>query len=346
MNRRRLSSLVILTLAFGCGFDSVVSPDTGTLVIRLLWGVPAPSPANSIHLAPGDTTPGNTVDTLDAAWIHVIGPTTRTVQLTDAGDHFTGSVDNLSPGVYTVAAEGLMSGEVAYYGEAEQVRVVSGQSTNADVHLFTFQPRILELDSATTALQFPLTFSSVQHADAYVVELAANPEFLNASAHSASDTAVVVEVADTGSYFIRVRADNAIVSLPGRASETRIVEVVTDISASGDDVGTAAPLGFGVAANQTIREVNILPVGDSDWFAVDVCGLDTLIVETFAQRLAIPSDLSTYLQLLEPNGTTLVVDNDDIAGGTSIDSRIEPTVAEDGRYFIVVSAFQDGSVGA
>jgi hypothetical protein len=346
MNRPLLLSLLMATVSFGCGLDSAISPDTGTLVIRLLWGIPESVAPTSIDLAPADTAPGTTVDTLDAARIHIVGPTNRTLHLSDAGDHFIGVVEHLQPGSYTLGAEGLMSGETAYYGEARQVQVQAGTNTGASISVYSFQPSILELDSATTALRFALTYSSVQNADSYLVEIATDADFQNAYAQTTTDTAVVLAVAGMGSHFIRVRADNAFVSGLGRASETESVEIVTDVSASGDDAETAAHLGFGVDANQAVNAVNILPIGDRDWFAVDVCALDTLNVETFAQRLAIPSDLDTFLQLYDSTGTTVVAENDDIDPVTVLDSRIESIVSDDGTYFIEVSGFQDGSVGA
>ncbi len=346
MIRRHLLLLLPLTLSLGCGLDSALSPSTGTLVIRLLWDITGSPVSTYVFPTSSDTTPSNTVDTLDAARIHIIGPTNRNLNLSDAGDHFMGVVEDLSPGTYVVAGEGLMSGETAYYGEARQVQVSAGINTGTDIHVYSFQPRILALDSATTALRFALTFSSVQNADSYLVEIATDANFQTAYDQTTTDTAVVVTVPGAGNHFIRVRAENAIVSGLGRASETGTVEIVTDVASSGDDPATAAPLGFGAGANQTVQDVNILPLGDRDWFAVDLCALDTLNIETFAQRLAIPSDLDTFLQLYEPTGMTVVTENDDIDPVTILDSRIECTVPADGRYYIQVSAFQDGSVGA
>jgi hypothetical protein len=94
-----------------------------------------------------------------------------------------------------------------------------------------------------------------------------------------------------------------------------------------------------------VTDVNILPVDDQDWFSADVCALDTLVVETFAQRLAEPSPLNSYLEVWDPFGPTKIAENDDLDASTT-DSYVEVEVAADARYLINVVGTGSGLTGS
>ena len=99
------------------------------------------------------------------------------------------------------------------------------------------------------------------------------------------------------------------------------------------------PSEFGLhldrAMNGMLTELNLIPAGDEDWFSVDICLGDRLVVETWARRHNPWSDLDTYLELYDETGTVLVAENDDIATDT-LDSRLDVTVSSGGTYYLRV----------
>ncbi|NIT65350.1 MAG: hypothetical protein GWM93_01470 [Gemmatimonadetes bacterium] len=149
---------------------------------------------------------------------------------------------------------------------------------------------------------------------------------------SSTSTTAELTVADTGRYFIRVSAVSVLVE-SGRPSEAQFVDVVTDLTSSGDDPSTAPLVGFGTGANDSLTALNVFPIGDTDWFAIDACRSDTITVETLAGRLTPPSDVDTYLELRDVTGGTVIDSNDDAIG---TDSRIEMELPSNGRYHAIV----------
>jgi uncharacterized protein YjdB len=155
-------------------------------------------------------------------------------------------------------------------------------------------------------------------------------------------------VVQAGTYYVRARAVNSTyVAGGGGASGSQSVDVIEDV-VSGPDPSNPAYQGFMDGLGPyTVSDLNILPVDDEDWFSADVCELDTLVVETFAQRLAEPSPLDTYLEVWDPTATTIIAENDDIdfdAG--NLDSYVETAVPSDGEYLITVFSVNSNSAGS
>jgi len=338
MARISIASISLALILTGCDGD-INAPATGSIVLRVV-------PRSQVlslqpHLGEGHhVRSASAADTLDAARAHAIGPDSRTINLLDDGANFTGRFEHIAPGTYLVAVEGIIGGEVGYFGSTDHTVLVRPDSvTTAVVPFGSFCPRLHSLDSATTAFRLMVRFSSIADADSYTVEWDTNSSFTSTAYVTVDTTEALAAVSDTGKYYLQVWASNNIVDR-GRASELDSIEVVTDISPTGDDQSSAAWLGFGTTATDTIGDVNIFPVGDEDWYSIDLCSGDSLNIEVLAARLMPSSMLNSLLGIHDSTGAEIVSNDDSVL----TDARIESEVTAHGRYAIRVTA-ADASYG-
>ena len=293
----------------------------------------------------GQTIPSPNLDIaghLESARVQVLGPTNKTLDNLTPGTTVT--VDGLSPGSYTVVLEGFVGGEVDYFGQTSGVQVQAGQNTSASISFNSFRPDLSGVSPATTAFNYRVNWPDVGDATGYEAEWDTDPSFGTArSAGSLTGSSFDVDVTalGLGTYYNRARASNQYVAA-GRWSDAHAVTVQTDTS-SGDSAATASSLGTGPSVDTTLTELNIFPASDQDWFAVEACQADSLIVETKAARLNPPSGLDTYLEVYESDGTTRIAENDD-AFGTD-DSFIEAEIPISGIYKIKVAGSGGTSTG-
>ena len=279
--------------------------------------------------------PGTRV-ALDGGRVHISGPTNRTQ---DIAPGTTETISGLAPGSYTVSLEGLVQGEVEVFGQTN-VQVVAGNNSVANVTLSSFRPTLTSLGGPITALRRLVNYSAVQNAESYIVEWDSNSNFSSPLNTTSSGTSAEIVVADTGAYFVRVRATNSFQS-NGRASASATFSVVTDVTSSGGNAAEAPRIGSGMTVDTTLTELSIFPVGDEDWFAVRACEMDTLEIETFAARLGPASDLETRLELYDSAGAVLLAADSNLA---KPDSRISFELPTDALYSIQVTS-EDGSAG-
>ncbi|NIM51520.1 MAG: hypothetical protein GTN62_11970 [Gemmatimonadales bacterium] len=280
------------------------------------------------------------VAALDAARARATGPTNKQIDLTLVSGYWEGTIDGLAPGSYTVIVEGLVGGQVDYYGQTSGVEVTAGQNRTASISFSTFRPQ-LNVGSPTTAFRFRVDWPNVSNATSYEIQWDSDAGFPGPDTRGPfTIPSFDVDVPDVGTYYIRARSSNAQVAA-GRWSDVVMVDVVTDISVSGDDPGTAPFLGFGTSVVGTYVDLNIYPSGDEDWFALDACTGDSVLAETWAERLDPMSDVDTWIWLTDSTGTALIDENDDTFG---LDSYIETELPYDGRYHLMVFGV-GGSVG-
>ena len=333
MTRISIISICLALIVMGCDGD-INAPATGSIVLQVVPRSQATFLSFHAHRGVAyNAGAAAAADTLEAARAHAIGPDSRTINLLDDGANFTGRFDGIDAGTYLVAVEGIVGGEVGYFGSNDAVLVRPDSITTAIVPFGSFRPRLHSLDSATTAFRLVVGFSSIADADSYTVEWDTNSSFTSTAYVTVDTTEALTAVSDTGKYYLQVWASNDIVDR-GRASEPGSFEVVTDISATGDDQSSAAWLGFGTTATDTIGDVNIFPVGDEDWYSVDLCSGDSLNIEVLAARLMPSSMLNSLLGIHDSTGAEIVSNDDSML----TDARIESEVTAHGRYAIRVTA--------
>ncbi len=303
-------------------------------------------PAGAAARAAASQTSTASALVLDSVRVSVAGPTPRTVVArTPSGGVFNVTVDQLNPGTYAVAVEGVSNNQVDFFGQSTGVSVNAGLATTTPVTFTSFRPILATFTpNPTTSLVLPVTFSAVPLATGYRVawdtDMAfTNPTTLDVGVQTSGDIAVT----DVGTYYVTVQAQNPITGF-GRASDLESVDVVTDITSSGDDAGSAPLLGFGIGINQTLSDLNIFPDTDVDWFQFQACAGDSVFVETFADGLVPPSNLNTFLHLFASDGTTALDANDDLDTNT-VDSYVEAELPADGVYYITVEASNAATVG-
>ena len=277
-----------------------------------------------------------------AAAATISGPVTQSLELAQTNIGFEGSFEKIPSGTYTVAVQVMQEGEVDQFGRTSGVRVVAGDTANTTVDVRSFVPILGEYSSPSTSTTLVVSYSAVPFATGYVVEVDSSAEFRTAVPLATSDTSTVLFATALGSVYIRVRATNDLVE-QGRASEVRSIHVVSDLTPSGDDAYTAPDVGIGAAANGTYGQLNILPVADEDWFAINLSAGDALTVEVRSSSLNPRSALNPVLALLdEANG--LIAENDD-AHDATLESRLEAVVGADGTYFLRVAGSNGTGVG-
>jgi alpha-tubulin suppressor-like RCC1 family protein len=263
------------------------------------------------------------------------GPTNKSVDLTLNAGFWEGELTDLNVGTYSVTVEGLVDGQLAARGVTSGVTVTAGQQTPASVTVTSFVPTIaLGIGSPTTSLEIPVTLSTVQGADGYRVEFSPNADFTGASSKDLTTTTGVVSVSALGTFNFRARAVSG--GTAGAPGSPVSLDVAGDVPATGADAATALALGFGPAINQHLAQLNIVPANDEDWFKLDACRYDTVVVETFAARLTPASKLNTRLRVYGLDGTVLEAENDDL-DGTTTDSRITTVLGGEGSYWVQVT---------
>lgn len=165
---------------------------------------------------------GTCVDSrLNAIQVIVEGPTPDTV-IGRPGETVT--IGGLQPGSYKVALVGFGASGVSCFGLNESIAVVAGRNTTARVVFNTFVPVLETLKSPTPSKRIPATWSPVEHAESYVVEWDTEDNFSEAPNSTVLGTAADILVADTGNYFLRVRATNRFIA-SGRPSEPGAVSI-------------------------------------------------------------------------------------------------------------------------
>lgn len=361
MTRARwISVLVAAGLLVSCG-EGLAPPTTGSIALDIRLDLPQPDRGAPVLSRAGEDTAGTTIETSDAdaaapgigialdvaaftaARARAEGPTNKTINLALVDNFWEGTIDGLNPGSYTVTVEGLVDGEITAMGTTAGVSVTAGAQATASVSLSSFVPSLsVGIGSPTTSLIIPVTVGSVAAADGYRLEWANNAGFSGAASKSVSAGATSVSVSALGTVYMRVRALSG--STVGAPSAAASVDVRDDVPATGADAGSALGLGFGAGATQRLTQLNIVPANDEDWFFLDACRSDTIVVETFAARLTPPSGLNSYLRVYNQAGPLLLVENDDLDGTTS-DSHIEVVAPDDGRYLAQVTSAGGGSVG-
>jgi len=146
------------------------------------------------------------------------GPTSRTLSLSPGA---TQQASDLTPGMYVVAVEGLVQGEVKTFGERAGVTVTAeGQTTVVVDFLQEFVPTQVSTSPTSVDIGDTLTatWAPVSGADRYSVELSPSPDFVGAAVQETTETTTKLVVGTTGEHHIRVRAINRFDGV-GRASE-------------------------------------------------------------------------------------------------------------------------------
>jgi hypothetical protein len=322
---------VIVTLS-ACGGEPT-SPSFGTILFRIVSEGDALA-SSAVSLNEQSVLGGSTAarQALDAVRAGTLGPVNLIVDLVKQDSLWVGKTPLLSPGTYDAFVAGLVSGETTHFGRTNGVAVLEGEETVATIFFRSFVPTMDPLSSPTAATSITVRFSGVENADSHVVQLDTSASFTTSRDSAVADSSALILLSDTGTYWIRTRAVNTLTE-PGQASEPVTVEIVTDIRPTGNDAASATDLGFGAGASGTIRDVNILPSQDEDWYSLDLCADDNLSVEILAARLDPPSALDSSLEVLDVS-ESVVGANDDDEGTT--DSKVDVLVPSNGTYLVKV----------
>ncbi|HEX9581643.1 MAG TPA: invasin domain 3-containing protein, partial [Gemmatimonadales bacterium] len=249
--------------------------------------------------------------------------------------------DLAAGGGYTVELFGLVNDSVDYYARTEGVTVPAGGTATPTLTFQSFRPTLSVGPTPTTGFKVTATIGTVPNATGYVVEWAKSSSFSGKTAAAAVGTSHPITVSDTGTYYTRVLAQATGVTTP-RSSDVATFEIRTDITASGDSASTAPDPSTSLgrsgtgAFSGTLGALNIFPASDVDWFKIAACTLDTLRLETRAQRAPISSALNTVLRVYDSDGTTQIAANDNLHADTT-DSRLLVAVPYQDTFRIQVS---------
>ena len=225
-----------------------------TVVLLALWACDSPvahSPTGraSLSLELAADRAGAAVP--DQYRIHLQGPS-PTVRTGRPGESVV--LDDLLPGTYTVALEGLVSSAVETYGERTGVSVTAGQDTNVTVILQSFIPDLLTLPTfVEQGGTLDVRFMAVQGASTYVVEWDDDPGFTTPQSAETSATSLGIQIDVAGIYFVRVSAVNRLGTV-GKASSGESVNVVdsrSDVDAQAVTAPATAAIGGAIPVSVT-----------------------------------------------------------------------------------------------
>ncbi|MBI2614499.1 MAG: hypothetical protein HYW52_02230, partial [Gemmatimonadetes bacterium] len=331
-----MKRLLFRWLALGCAAlflscKDAVRPDaTGSIALQVI--VPSEPAAGGPERSPAEPRGHLTSATATAT----SGTTTKTVTLTGGTGSatFTGTITGLAPGTYTVTVQGFVGTEVDYYGQTAGVSVTANVTTTATITFQSFVPTLSALTTPTASFRPSVSFSSVSNATSYKIEFARDAGFTSPLSSTTTTTSGSIVIADTGTYYARVRAANSAVPQGGRASSTQTFRVVTDQRPSGEVFATATNLGFFSSATVTLDSLNIYPASDDDWFQLSECNGDSLTITAQAVRLSPASPLNSVLQLYSGATARFLAGNDN---ADSTDARIRVQLDSDGNYRVRVS---------
>ena len=121
----------------------------------------------------GARAPGSS-SAIEEATIRIVGRTPSVHEHQAPGSTFR--VVGLEPGPYTVIFEGLVGGQIDYYGTAN-VTVQVGDPTTATLNYGSFRPTMTPFSSPTTNMTFPVSFTQAFAAESYLFELDTDPNF-------------------------------------------------------------------------------------------------------------------------------------------------------------------------
>ena len=207
--KRSLLLLGVATVALAVACNEPTGPRSGGIALRLVSAGAA-----------GQTQAGS----LDSIRVSVTGPTNKTAESACTATTCSVTVDGLDPGTYSVVVAGIAGGAIDHYGTASSIAVTAGQTASATVGNWASFVPVLTLPYDTTGvLQFPVVFSKVAAATSYVLEWSKAQTFTGAKADTLTDTTATIVVADSGQYYVRVRAVNANVGSSGRTSPAQAV---------------------------------------------------------------------------------------------------------------------------
>ncbi|MBI4421163.1 MAG: hypothetical protein HY560_10085, partial [Gemmatimonadetes bacterium] len=341
----RAGLAIAMVAAFlACRDDGVDPNATGNIVLQVVLG--ETEHPNAAGAAPDGTqpvaaVPGEALTHLDSAKATITGPTTQTITLTRGATNFTGSFSSIPVGTYTVVVAGYDLNAVDYYGRTTGVGVTAGQTATPTITFSSFVPggtgqAFTGVPGTTTAFRLNAAFSIVANADSYRVELANNTGFNPVAAGAwLRQSPALVTVSGIGTWYLRVRAANAAAPSGGNWSANTQFQVVTDQRTSGDTPGSAPNLGFFATTTQTLDSLNISPATDVDWFSLNQCNGDEIIISAQALRLSPSSPLNPELRVYSTAGL-LIAQNDD-SGGTNTDGFVRLLHTYDNAYKVRVS---------
>ena len=257
-----LSTVCAAGIVVGCDKNAVAPPTTGSITLRIVTDAPARAASDTLGTPISSVAAGH----LDAARVRVIGPTNKSLNLTAGPSGFSGTVDGLAPGGYTVVVEGLVASEVDYFGQTSGVQVTAGRNASAAITFASFRPVLGDLGPPTAGMAFTARWVRVANASNYRVEWDKNPGFASPSSQDVADTFATITVADTGTYNIRVRAVNAW-EPAGRPSDPSSIRLV----------GTPPLLQNGVPQGGLAGET-----GSERFFAIHVPSSQNLLTVTIS----------------------------------------------------------------
>jgi alpha-tubulin suppressor-like RCC1 family protein len=332
MKRQHLAPWLALGCALAAGScNDTLRPDaTGSIALQIVippqpvFSGPARSPAQPAGVLTSATATATS------------GSTTKTITLTAASSSsFTGTITALPVGSYTVIVQGFISSEVDYYGQTSGVSVTANNTSNALVSFQLFAPTLSPFTTATTwSFRPAVNITAVPNATGYVVEADRSNTFPSPTRVTTTGGTAYFTASDTGSWYVRVRATNAVVTTGSVPSATQSIRVVTDLRPSGTGSTSPANLGFFSSTTTTLDSLNIYPASDVDWFQISDCNGDSLAVTAQAVRLSPPSPLNSSLLLFSASTGRLVAANDN---ADSTDARIGIRMAADGNYLVAVA---------
>ncbi len=318
---KRSPSLVLLTLTglllSACSGSSTPPGDTA-------------KPTVSLTAAPTTvTTAGNITLTADAK--DDVGVTKVTFY---RGNTEIGS-DTTAPYTLDAAVTAADNGTVSYRAVATDAAGNSAESSaSVTVNIDVTKPTVsltATPSTVTAAGNVTLTATASDNVGVTKVDFYDNDVLIGTDMTAPFSVARAYIYGDNGMHTIKAVASDA----QGNVAETTtsVTVAIADANEPNDSLAAATPLPIDMPLNGAIAAQG----RDFDYFKFDAVSGDMLKLTVKSVSFDAKSTLDPYVQILMPDGKTVLEADDD--GGVGLESEIRFNVPETGTYTVVVTSF-------
>ncbi|AIZ44208.1 hypothetical protein QR90_02430 [Deinococcus radiopugnans] len=331
--------------------DNVTADQNGSVVYRAVATDAAGNTADAadtvtINIStapPADTTKPTVTLTAAPETVNAAGPVSLTADAKDnvgvvkvtfyRGDKEIGT-DTTAPYEFKDNVTADQNGSVVYRAVAVDAAGNKGESTTTvTVNIDVTKPTV-SLKAVPTIVmaagEISLTADASDNVGVTKVTFYRGDKEIGIDTTAPYEFKDSVTAADNGTLNYRAVAADA----AGNSAEaTAMVKVDIDPNEPNDSTATATPLMVGKPINGSIAGQD----RDMDYFKFDAAEGDKLMLTVKSTSIDSNSTLDPYVQILMPDGKTVVEKDDD--GGADLESAIRFNVPQKGTYYVALTSF-------
>ncbi|GGL97486.1 Ig-like domain-containing protein [Deinococcus aerophilus] len=243
--------------------------------------------------------------------------------------------DTTAPYTLSAAVTAADNGTVGYRAVATDAAGNSAESSaSVIVDIDVIKPTVSLMaapTTVTTAGNVTLTANASDNVGVTKVDFYDNNVLIGTDMNAPFSMSRTYTYADNGTHTIKAVASDA----QGNVAETSttVTVAIADANEPNDSLTAATPLLIGTPLNGAIAAQG----RDFDYFKFEAVSGDMLKLTVKSVSVDPKSTLDPYVQILMPDGKTVLEADDD--SGTGLESEIRFNVPQTGTYIVVVTSF-------